>query len=450
MLKYKSTITPQTVLKMNRITFEISNKLNIRRVILLSLILRELLSFWTGHYDFEVFVRVGYHVATGGNPYSYLKYVDGISFLPYDTMTSIGYPPFIALFATFAYLMVNYLSLNRFLYYFLLKQPMILGDITTCFMFYKLFKEIGKTDKEAVSVAAYWAFNPFTIIISSIWGMIDPLVISLLLLSFYYFSKNTRCHDFLAGMLLGTSIFIKQFSVIYIPLFLFAKKRFLEYFLIPLLTAVALIVSPFVVFNWSYEGFYLCMKHQAFEKLTTSEIVILPFSEFLRPFTIFLSMIWLPVLILFYFLSFKLQTSYEAFIKRIILLSIVFLFARIVVSEQLFEYLLAFTLMYYGLTSRGKEFYWSLSFTLLAYLTSNNTLLVRFLSPLFVQAHFWDLYVNNNAPFDTIRSIIRSITFTFVLVTCIDLIFYCFNKKKSNEPFIIAKLKKIRPKNIFI
>lgn len=272
--------------KLDDCSFYCNNE--IKKIIIAGFMLREFFSFWTGHYDFEVFVRVGYYVANGGNPYSYLKYVNGISFLPYDVMTSIGYPPFIALFAAFMYLIVKHLNLNRFFYYFLLKQPMILSDVAIGFMLSKLAKEMGGTDRIAKKIVKYWILNPFTIIISSIWGNVDPLVVFLLLLGLHYFLKNKGSGDLLAGVILGVSVFIKQFSLIYIPLFSIAKKKPIEYLLVPILTIIILTVSPFIVFNWSYEGFYLCMTHQAFEKLITSEIIPFPFLNS-KPYMMFLS-----------------------------------------------------------------------------------------------------------------------------------------------------------------
>jgi len=83
---------------------ERSAGMNKKLILLTGLILRELLSFWTAHpYDFEIWVRLGHHVAGGGNPYTYLYYIEGLSFAPYETLASIGYPPLWALFCGSSY-----------------------------------------------------------------------------------------------------------------------------------------------------------------------------------------------------------------------------------------------------------------------------------------------------------------------------------------------------------
>ena len=404
---------------------------------MLGLLLREVFSFWTGHYDFEVFVRVGYYVAEGINPYSYLRYVEGISFAPYDVMTSIGYPPFIALLAAFIYMIINRLKLNRFFYYLLLKQPMILGDIMLSIMLYKLIMEVKKDHESALKAVKYWLLNPFTMIISSVWGMIDPLVIALLLLSIYLFYKRNKCYDLLSGIILGMSTFIKQISIIYVPLFFsLARKKPLEYLLTTIAIAIILSISPFFIFNWSFEGFYLCMKHQALEKLTNSEIFLLPFLKDIQDHTQVLSVIWIPSLLVTYCLIVKrLSDDLQSFIKYSILTTFIFLLTRISVSEQLFEHLLIFVLLYYGISSykNNYRFYKFLSALLLVYLIVNNTLLVRFLSPISVEAFQWDMYVNNTPPFDTIRLIIRALSLFILYLTCVKLIFFTFGK---DRPFL--------------
>jgi hypothetical protein len=61
----------------------------------LGLLLRELLAPWTGHgYDFEFWVRLGFYMQNLGSPYRDLPYVPGLSFAPYPSVGSIGYPPF--------------------------------------------------------------------------------------------------------------------------------------------------------------------------------------------------------------------------------------------------------------------------------------------------------------------------------------------------------------------
>ena len=64
------------------------------------------------------------------NPYGKLAYVPGLSFAPYGTMGSISYPPFSAFIFAIIFRIYSLLGEpSRFLYYFMLKQPMVFADV---------------------------------------------------------------------------------------------------------------------------------------------------------------------------------------------------------------------------------------------------------------------------------------------------------------------------------
>jgi hypothetical protein len=94
---------------------------------------REAFSFWTAHpFDFEIWVRVGYWVARGYTPYDATPVAPGLTFSPVFTGTNhaaIGYLPLWPLLLAAIYLLYTVVGFGTpFAYYFLLKQPMILGD----------------------------------------------------------------------------------------------------------------------------------------------------------------------------------------------------------------------------------------------------------------------------------------------------------------------------------
>ena len=70
---------------------------------------------------------------------------------------------------------------NRFVYYFMLKQPMILGDVLLAFL---LFVYVKRQNPDlAPKVLALWLFSPITIIISAIWGTFDSMAMLFVMLA---------------------------------------------------------------------------------------------------------------------------------------------------------------------------------------------------------------------------------------------------------------------------
>ena len=67
-------------------------------LLLLGVLVREAFSFWTGHpYDFELWVRTGYWVARGVNPYGTISFAPGVSFVDRHRRrwgATIAYLPF--------------------------------------------------------------------------------------------------------------------------------------------------------------------------------------------------------------------------------------------------------------------------------------------------------------------------------------------------------------------
>src|SRR3989442_6585117 len=138
------------------------------KYLLAGLAIREVLSFWTGHtYDFEIWVRLGIYMQHLVTPYTTLPYVLGLSFAAYALTGSISYPPFSAFI--FAGIYKLYLSTgiaSRFLYYFLLKQPMVLSDLGAGLVLARIaFDHLGV-------YRAYSAWKPW-------WCFLSRLVVSM-------------------------------------------------------------------------------------------------------------------------------------------------------------------------------------------------------------------------------------------------------------------------------
>ena len=71
-----------------------------------------------------------------------------------------------------------------------IKLPLILSDILSAFLIYKICRKWNLDDKASKIAAAVYLFNPFSILISSIWGMFDSLAVLFALLGFYLFIEE--------------------------------------------------------------------------------------------------------------------------------------------------------------------------------------------------------------------------------------------------------------------
>lgn len=188
----------------------------------MGLAVREAFSFWTGNpYDFEVLLRTGAVVAQGSNPYHFFwPPVAGASFafLGQD-LPSAAYPPFWAVLAGILFRgWATFGGGNRFLLYFLLKQPQILADVATSYLLYRLVLDWSGDPQTARRALTFWSFFPYAIVISAIWGQLDPIVVALLVGILW--SRSTLRRTILEGW----GIFVKWVTVIFVPLEFFRER----------------------------------------------------------------------------------------------------------------------------------------------------------------------------------------------------------------------------------
>ncbi|MDH5461514.1 MAG: hypothetical protein OEZ29_04495 [Candidatus Bathyarchaeota archaeon] len=100
---------------------------------------------------------------------------------------------------------------------FIIKAPIIVADILIAILLYKMIKAHSN---ESNARYAYWAWllNPFTICISALWGMFDPIPILFVLLALHYFLNQKYGKS---ALLLGVAISLKMYAILLIPIFAF-------------------------------------------------------------------------------------------------------------------------------------------------------------------------------------------------------------------------------------
>jgi hypothetical protein len=218
------------------------------------LLVRELLAPWTGHpYDLESFVRTGFAVAHGLSPYgATAPPVPGASFAYLTTpIALVSYPPVWPEFTGAAYLLWTALpGANRFVLYALLKQPAIAADLATAYLLWRLALRWGARERSARTLLVTWAFFPYAIAISAVWGQFDAIVVALVLASLMAASSRAR------ALAYGLGALVKWITVVFVPLELARAGRREAVAVLGVWAGVAVVgLLPFLVQSWSIPGF---------------------------------------------------------------------------------------------------------------------------------------------------------------------------------------------------
>ena len=384
--------------------------------LLFGLVVREVLAPFTGHpFDFEIWVRLGVFMQSGMNPYSLLPFVRGLSFNPSPFITSISYPPLPAFVFGSGYLIYEALgSASPYLYYFILKQPMVLSDLAVAILLYKI-ASLHLDLRSSKRLATLWLCFPFAIIVSSVWGALDPVALALVLATLYFGLTN---RPMASGIALGFGVLFKLMPIIYLPAVLIqpslSNRSRIGFAAVSLSIPLLGTLAPFLALGWGFSGFFAAESFQgslpgfgglgAFNFLSLLEIHDGYVSQVL-------SLAWLAALLGAYgYCYFRKSGLVESFLVTSLLFSIF----RPVMPEQWAVYPLAFLLL---LPSKENRVHF-LSLTVLAgaFLVTNNLLLVRFLSPVYPAALSWDQYIDGPSAFADVRyalMLVLSIFFSF-------------------------------------
>ena len=372
---------------------------------ILGLLVRECFSFWTGHpSDFELWVRLGYEMSHGGNPYGILPPVPGLSFADvfgYHNTATIAYLPFWPLVTGAIYLLYSASGWdNRFFYYFLLKQPIILGDVALAYLIFSYVCSKG-SPRVALWALSFWLFCPLTVIISGIWGMFDSIAISFVFLAM---QSNRR----LVGILWeGLAVFAKSVPIIYVaPL---TMKRAKDAWA-PLLTMafVSLVsILTFVTMRWPLaivttsivstvgKGGWSMSVWGLFFFLTFLGVIPNLGPQIYEA----LGILWIPLVLVFTWIAIRREGTGvdHNLIQSILICTLAFLIFKALIVEQYALYLLAFAIVDVALWHPKRKRLLLITLTVVMfYLVVNNFFLVRFLSPIYPGFVDFETYMYQN------------------------------------------------------
>jgi len=326
------------------------------------------------------------------NPYGIIPSAPGVSFVNNISAggnPTIAYLPFWPLLLGGLYQVYAFLgSPSPLVYYFLLKQPIIICDILLAYFLYRYLERRG-SDK-ASFVLKVWLFSPFNIILSGIWGMFDAIPMLFVVLAL------TARPGAYRGIWAGLATFAKSIPLIYtIPLARGPKAlRNLALALgIPVVASLAIVWLT----GWSFSVFGSTLQSTLAKggwSLSLWEIVVyLNYAGVISNsgLGIYASAgyVWIASVGAATALGYKwfgFDTE-RGVVQSLLLITLTFLLLRGQVNEQYAIYLFALMLIDVAMWSPQRRglFIASLSLILLGVVT-NNVLLLRFLSPVYPQA----------------------------------------------------------------
>jgi hypothetical protein len=106
---------------------------------------------------------------------------------------------------------------------FMVKLPIILADIASALMIYRIMRELEFNEGKSLAASAIWLFNPITYSTSSFWGMFDSIAVLFQLLAIYMLLKRRLIS---AGIMAGIGAAIKLIpALIVIPAMIYLIKR---------------------------------------------------------------------------------------------------------------------------------------------------------------------------------------------------------------------------------
>lgn len=213
-----------------------------QRFLIVGFLIRVIASpFTRDPWDMDVWTSIGSAICSGQNPYALAS-------------NPLIYPPLWGVFCTTGY--VSYaVTKSLFFQYLAIKLPIIIADILICLVVRRLVLNLTHDAKKARRAMLLYAFNPVTIILSSVWGMFDAIPALFALLSLLYLSQGKSLRSSLA---LGIGIGFKGFfPALLLPFFLLlvwrkAKKlRSCVHFAFESLSIPLAISVPFLLIDWN-------------------------------------------------------------------------------------------------------------------------------------------------------------------------------------------------------
>ncbi len=423
---------------------------SVARLLVLGLAIREAFSFWTGHpFDFEIWVRNAYYVAHGWTPYASMPAAPGVSFAyTGQSLISVSYLPLWSLLLAGLYQFFTVLpGGNRFVLYFLLKQPPILGDVLLGWLMGVAAGRWGAPQPVARRVLAFWMVFPYPILISAVWGMFDSLVACLVLAALLASAVERR------WSLMGLGILLKLLPIIFVPYAIYrtpGRRRWAT--LLSLAIPLVFTGAVFALTGWSLSGITDTMSWEAhvvpqgltpLSLLTDPGIVNLAFAD--PAWIYWIGYLWIPaILVGTWWISRRFRGAGPRDLLQVFLfLTMVLFLFRLQVNEQYLLYLLPLLLLDVVVWHPERRALFHATWLLaLAFLIVNNFFLVRFAAPVDPSALAFEFALTADMAFTNARSIILALIAVLFSIDLIQLAAVVVNPRRSTTPWIVVGVRR--------
>ena len=403
-------------------------------------------SFWTGHpYDFEIWIRTGYIVGHGTDPFTaFWPPVPGLSISYFNSdLTSASYLPFWSLYtggAYRAYLLVG--GGNRFVYYFLLKQGPIAGDVLTAGLLYRVVLRARGDRALALRAAAIWSFFPYAILISAIWGQFDSIAVAVVIASLLVTEAPRK------NLLYGVGIFIKWVTAMFLPFEVFRRRGAARLWVVAAIAVPAVLTGLiFLAFHWGLSGL-----GGLFVSESGGIGGGMNWARWVSPYgplavvgnpplvTDFFELLWVPGVVVAGWYAARNLTGrgWTGEVDAVVGIVAVFLLLRWGLNEQYLLYLFA-PLVVDVLAFHPERRLLSASLVGMctAFLVIRNTLLVPFAAPLGPQYLAWSLAANNAPGWDPLRLWTLNVLAILITVTLAQVAYVVLSRKAGARPWLL-------------
>ncbi len=197
-------------------------------------------------------MATGYLAGTGQNPYIAQNLNALFHNTAFQGLTTIGYPPPLALVLGFVYLFSYRIYPNLLLYNVALKLPIIAANIGLAFLVAHILNRMGFPRSISRRAWVFMLFNPFLLLTTSAWGQFDSIVALFSLLSLLLMVEGRLI---ISAVLFALAVSLKPtaFPLILVILVFLAGKslqRTMHYFAVFILCMILFCVVPFALFGW--------------------------------------------------------------------------------------------------------------------------------------------------------------------------------------------------------
>lgn len=163
-------------------------------------------------------------------------------------------PPLILLVAQ-AHLVSSYFG-NEIIFLYLMKLPLVLADLVTIFFLYKIAATLSGNVEKAEKLAMLYAFNPATILVSTIWGQTDSIPVMFTVVALYFFINRIPMTGLAtSAIFLGWGIAFKFYPIFILPTFLAKLKRLKEIITFIIFACLPLTVSSIPFLMWDSQSY---------------------------------------------------------------------------------------------------------------------------------------------------------------------------------------------------